>query len=383
MIAVVVGWDIGGANVKAARLASAGDDVISGLARTTCGASSGAAGPITGVRGTARPRPGLSSTVPGPRVAVRPFALWREPDRLAAVLTEVGAELGAADVMAITMTAELADCFASKREGVCFVLDAFRRAFPDAAAWVYGLDGSFHGLAAAQREPLRFAAANWLATATWIAQRAPDALLIDVGSTTTDVVPIVGGRVRARGRTDTERLALGELVYTGILRTPVCALIRRVPLRGAWCRVAAEHFAIAADAYLWLRRIESAEYSCETPDGRGTTRHDAGRRLARMVCGDHESLSPEDITGIARRIIAAQTRVIASAVTDVLAGLRAGAPSSAVIAGAGYRLAATVARRAGLDVLRLEHLAGSIQTPAVSAAAPAAAVANLLVRFLA
>ena len=66
----------------------------------------------------------------------------------------------------------------------------------------------------------------------------PDALLIDVGSTTADVVPIVAGRVAATGRNDLERLQAGELVYTGVLRTNLAAIARacRSAAAGARCR---------------------------------------------------------------------------------------------------------------------------------------------------
>ena len=159
--------------------------------------------------------------------------------------------------MAVTMTAELADCFTTKREGVAFVLDAFHTAFPAIDPWVYGVDGRFRSAAAARKQPLEVAAANWMATATLVARSIPDALLLDVGSTTADVIPIVAGRVAARGRTDPDRLRTGELVYTGALRTPVCAIVRSVPLCGRLCRVAAEHFAVAADVHLWLGWIEA------------------------------------------------------------------------------------------------------------------------------
>ncbi|MGH7507012.1 MAG: hydantoinase/oxoprolinase family protein, partial [Longimicrobiales bacterium] len=222
----VAGWDIGGANVKAV--------LVNG-----------------------------HEAVPV-RVITQPYALWREPHRLVEVLTEIGTKLGTAGVMAVTMTAELADCFATKREGVRFVLDACARAFPAATTRVYGLDDRFHTLDEAARDPHRVAAANWLAAATWAARHHPDAILLDVGSTTTDIVPIVGGRACVQGRTDTDRLVSGELVYTGMLRTPVCALVRRVRLGDSWCRTAAEHFAIAADAHVWLRRIAPADYTCDT-----------------------------------------------------------------------------------------------------------------------
>ena len=211
----VLGWDIGGANVKAA----------------------------------------LVSTLRDPRVVERPFALWREPRELPRVLGEIAGSLGGARRMAVTMTAELADCFATKGEGVASVLDAFGVAFPDVRPRVFGVDGRFRSSEAARARPLRVAAANWMASAMLVAEATPDALFVDVGSTTTDIIPIVAGRVVPHGRTDVARLRSGELVYTGLLRTPVCAIVRSLPVRGRRCRVAAELFAIAADAHRWLGHI--------------------------------------------------------------------------------------------------------------------------------
>jgi probable H4MPT-linked C1 transfer pathway protein len=332
---MIVGWDVGGANIKAASL-----------------------------RG------------PSPCVVERPFALWREPGRLADVLAEVAQKLGRAEQMAVTMTAELADCYATKREGVGAVLDAFETAFPDARLRIFGVDARFRSVAAARRWPLRVAAANWMASATLVAEMEPDALFIDVGSTTTDVVPIVGGRVVARGHSDPARLRSGELVYTGALRTPVSAIVRALPWRGRCCRVAAEHFAIAADAHLWLARIAERDYTCETADGRGRGREEAGARLARMVCADFDLLRAGDITAIAERIAQAQVRQIASGIRQVLRRLGRARPSLAVLAGQGAFLAREAAEAQGLAVCGLEERLG----PAAARAAPAAAVAHLLAR---
>jgi len=332
----ILGWDVGGANVKAARI---GED-------------------------------GQSE----PKVFERPFTLWREPHRLPVVLAEAADQLGGARTMAVTMTAELADCFATKREGVVFVLDAFRTAFPDVQPWVYGVDGRFRSAAAARRRPHKVAAANWMASATLVARTFPDALFLDVGSTTTDVIPIVAGRVAARGRTDPARLRTGELVYTGALRTPVCAIVRSVPLRGRRCRVAAEHFAVVADVHLWLGRIEEGDYTCETPDGRGRGRSEAGARLARVVCADLEMLGPGDITAIAEHVARAQVRQIAGGVRQVMRRLGSACPRVAVLAGQGTFLARAAAEEVGLATRDLADEIGS----AAARSAPAAAVAYLL-----
>lgn len=207
-----------------------------------------------------------------------------------------------------------------------------------------------------------------------VARTAPDALFIDVGSTTTDVIPIVAGRVAARGRTDPARLLTGELVYTGALRTPVCAIVRSVPLRGRRCRVAAEAFAIVADVHLWLGRIEEGDYSCETPDGRGRGRPQAGARLARVVCADLEMLGPGDITAIAEHVARAQVRQIVGGVRQVMRRLASACPRVAVLAGQGAFLARAAAEEVGLATSDMAEDLGS----AAAWAAPATAVAYLL-----
>lgn len=335
MTGPILGWDVGGANLKAARI----DD-------------------------------GRSEA----RVVERPFALWRAPDRLAAMLAEIAEALGRTDVMAVTMTAELADCFATKREGVACVLDALGTAFPGVDQWIYGVDGRFRSPAAARRAPRQVAAANWRASAALVARTAPDALFIDVGSTTTDVIPIIGGQVVARGKTDPARLRTGELVYTGLLRTPVCAIVTWLPLRGRRCRVAAEHFAVAADAQVWLGRIGADDYTCETPDGRGRSVREAGARLARMVCADLEMLAPADITAIAEHVVRAQVRQIANGIRQVMRRLGSSCPRVAMIAGHGAVLGCEAAQSLGLEVKDMRAEAGT----AVAHAAPAAAVAYLL-----
>ena len=332
----ILGWDVGGANLKAARLA---DDDTSEPSMLQC-----------------------------------PFPLWREPHRLAAVLLEAADRLGGARTMAVTTTAELADCFATKREGIAFVLDAFRAAFPDVQPWVYSVDGRFRSAEAARHRPHRVAAANWMASATLVARTCPDALFVDVGSTTTDVIPIVAGRVAVRGRTDPSRLRSGELVYTGRLRTPLCAIVRAVPLGGRRCRIAAEHFAVAADVHRWLGRIDESEYTCETPDGRGRSRLDAAARIARMVCADLEMIGLGEVDAIADHISRAQVRQIASGIRQVMRRLGPACPRVAVLAGEGTFLARAAAEEVGLAPRDLADEVGSD----AARSAPAAAVAYLL-----
>jgi probable H4MPT-linked C1 transfer pathway protein len=199
----VIGWDVGGVNTKVACVAG---------------------GRVRAVRG-------------------RPYELQRAPDALVRLLRELAAEVHAdpdAAQHAVTMTAELSQMFRTKKDGVAFVLDAITTAFPTAAVHVFTVDGRFMGVDEACRHPLSVAAANWAATAWAVADHHPDALLIDIGTTSTDVIPIVSGSVAASGRTDPDRLASGELVYTGAVRTPAEAIASHVPFGPGLAGVSAE-----------------------------------------------------------------------------------------------------------------------------------------------
>jgi probable H4MPT-linked C1 transfer pathway protein len=237
------------------------------------------------------------------------------------------------------MTAELSDAFRTKQEGVAFVLDAVEEVFGDPR--VLTTAGELIAVEEARTRPWDVAAANWVATARAVADERPDALLIDVGSTTADVIPIAGGRIAATGRNDLERLLAGELVYTGALRTNLAAIASRVPVRGGWCPVASELFAISADVHLVLGHLNA--YDCPTPDGRPATVEFARERIARLVCSDVEQLDEPEIDAIAAYLHDEQVRQIAE-----------GAPQQngpVVAAGAGAFLARAVAARLGREAI--------------------------------
>jgi probable H4MPT-linked C1 transfer pathway protein len=193
----------------------------------------------------------------------------------------------------------------------------------------------------ARKRPWDVAAANWVATALAVADEHPDALLIDVGSTTADVVPIVAGRIGAVGKNDLERLLAGELVYTGVLRTNLAAIAPRVPVGGGWCPVASELFAISGDVHLVLGHLEPEAYDCPTPDGRPATVEFARERIARLVCSDVEQLEAAEIDAIAAYLHGKQVRQIAEA-AQVHDG-------PVVAAGAGAFLAREVAASLGRE----------------------------------
>ena len=239
------------------------------------------------------------------RAVSRPYEVWRDREGLAGVVREVVAAVAEEppELVALTTTAVLSDAFRTKREGVGVVLDAVEAAIGERVRLlVFTTAGELVSLAAARARPVEVAAANWVASGLAVGALHPDALMIDVGSTTADVIPIAGGRVAAAGRTDLDRLLAGELVYTGLLRSNLATIAARVPVRGAWCPVASELFAISADVHLVLGHIGPDAYTCPTPDGRPATVAAARERVARLVCSDVEQLGPGEIDAIAAHL---------------------------------------------------------------------------------
>jgi probable H4MPT-linked C1 transfer pathway protein len=253
-------------------------------------------------------------------------------------------------VAAVVMSGELADCFSSKKEGVSFIVSAVRAAFPGAR--FYGTDGKFHSRAIVQ-----LAAANWLASAGYLCDLYPDAVLLDVGSTTTDIIPLTRFS-DLTGLTDLARLQNGYLLYTGMLRTTLPALLRTVEIDGKSTPVSSEYFAISADAHLVLKHINPALYTCDTPDRKGKARTAALRRLARVVCADLDEIGRDNAEGIARQFWDVQKTRICDTARDIMH--RSGA-SEIVTAGIGADL---FARELGGHTLRKELGAAADALPA-------------------
>jgi len=231
------------------------------------------------------------------------------------------------DATAVVMSGELADCFTDKMQGITFIMNAVRGVFP--GAHFYGTDAAFH------RSPVpQLAAANWLASADFLRERYPDAVLLDVGSTTADIIPLARFRDLC-GLSDLHRLQNGYLIYTGMLRTNIVTLLSSVNLDGIDTPVSSEYFATSADAHLVLCHITPAEYTCDTPDKKEKTTEAALRRLARVVCADLEEIGEAGAMQVAGQFWDRQRAMIGDQVRRVVRETHA---SGVIVAGTGAPL---------------------------------------------
>ena len=247
----VIGWDIGGAHIKAA--------VLKG-------------GRIQHVEQQACP-------------------LWKGIEYLHSAVNAILDRIATLPTLhAVTMTGELVDCFESRRHGVDAIIAAMQQLLPHADLAIYAGNRGFLSPAdlMADDYPL-IASANWLASAALTASKIKAALMVDIGSTTTDIILLDQHHVMATGYTDYQRLVSGELLYTGVVRTAVMALCREAEFRGQTMGLMAEYFATMADVYRLTGELPLEHDQTETADGQDKSLTASAIRLSRMTGYEFDS----------------------------------------------------------------------------------------------
>ncbi|MEM2058702.1 MAG: hydantoinase/oxoprolinase family protein, partial [Thermoproteota archaeon] len=154
---MIVGVDVGGANIKASILRE---------------------GPPLELRSTKLHNP-----------------LWlKGPESLRDSIKRAVDRLGGLDEtkhVAITMTAELSDVFKDKREGVEFTVKAAEEALGDVR--IINVHGKLLKPKDAVSRYMEVAAANWWSVGWFSSLIEDNCIVIDVGSTTTTITPVVNG----------------------------------------------------------------------------------------------------------------------------------------------------------------------------------------------
>jgi probable H4MPT-linked C1 transfer pathway protein len=318
---VVFGWDVGGAHVKVSIADAAG--TLVDVAQWAC-------------------------------------PLWQGLAHLERVVDDVFARWPAAGAPgsrhAVTMTGEMVDLFADREQGVRVLVQTLAARLGNFARFFAGQRG-WLGVADALVEWRGVASANWLATSQWVATQLPDALLIDIGSTTTDIVPIVDARVASRGSNDATRLVTGELVYQGVARTPLCGVAHRIAFRGETAGVMNEWFATSADVYRLTGELWPPHDQHPSADNGPKTVDASCARLARMIGCDAADASADEWRAFAHTWRLEQLRTIGASVAQVCDAHPQLADAPLVGAGCGRFLAAALARETARPYVDFSALA--------------------------
>lgn len=322
----VIGWDVGGAHLKASLLDAKG--CLQQVLQVPC-------------------------------------ALWRGLAELETAIDVVLAAFAMPTALhAITMTGELVDLFQNRKQGVqaiCAVMDAKLKGEKRIYAGALNADyAAFVTLNGVEQQWPHIASANWLASASFAGRQVQHGLLMDIGSTTSDFVLLQNQSPVCQGFTDASRMQADELVYAGVVRTPLMAVAQKVRFANRATSVAAEYFATTADVYRLTGDLAPADDMADTADGNDKTPLASARRIARMIGHDVEDFAMDDWIKLAHEFKAQQVSRLKTAAAQHLARLEntdiQPEAISIIGAGAGSFLAKEVAQALHvqyMDVMQL------------------------------
>ncbi len=338
-----IGWDIGGAHVKAAVLNSEAEVVA---------------------------------------VYQEPCPLWKGLEQLRIAVHNIQQKVAVLDYYhAITMTGELVDFFEDRNDGVKQIIATMLTLLsPRRCLFYAGATGFLESNQIDATHYQAIASANWLASASVAAQKRCGGLFVDIGSTTTDILLFQQGRVQAQGYTDYQRLISQELIYTGIIRTAVMAVAQTAVDQNQVIGIMAEYFATMADVYRVTEELDERHDQTESADGAEKTTIASARRLSRMIGCD---FYPEELPRwrqFAENIRAQQLQKIQQACELKLQTVDCSKPHSVIGAGVGRFLVKQMAQNLGCDYVDFSELMQQATNPiglAVADCAPAVAVAWL------
>lgn len=318
-----------------------------------------------------------------------PFPMWSQyaalQDTIRNLLDTYQTEQGRFEALAVTMTGELADCFTSKQQGVLYIAQAASAAAAaanDAArVFFYETGGEWSDAEVIPTRWNKLAASNWYAMAQYSCQILPRGthLLIDIGSTTADIIPIVDGAIVTNAVDDTSRLQQAQLVYCGVERTSLCSLTSELSIDGVQTPIAREHFATTLDVFLLTDEIPERPTCNDTADGEAAIKSAAHRRMARMICQCPELLTTTQSRQMALDIRATMIGLLTHALQRVTTDLGKTVDSVIAVGQGDFLLPDIVGDKTSIQWLSDLHPEGC---DGLARIGPAFAVATLLHQHL-
>ena len=338
----IIGWDIGGAHLKAAIVTKQG--LIEQVFLEAC-------------------------------------PLWQGMSQLEQAVQSILSQLPLSNYLhVITMTGELVDCFDNRDQGVSSIIATMQKLLAGQDLAVYaGMRGFLSPADISPQEYLYIASANWLASASLAARQVGEGLFIDIGSTTTDLLLLNHHQVNTQAYTDYQRLVSGELIYTGIVRTAIMAITQSAEFKGVQLGLMAEYFATMADVYRLTGDLNEAHDHTATADGHEKTSLRSAIRLSRMIAYEFNQQDWNDWLAFAHHLKNLQKQRVLAGITKRLSQTNSISSPKLIGAGIGRFLVKEIATEQGYAYQDFAEMLPQTNGLTIDAndCAPAVAVAYL------
>ncbi|MCC3144110.1 H4MPT-linked C1 transfer pathway protein [Halanaerobium sp. Z-7514] len=313
----VTAWDIGGANIKASRIE-------------------------------------YEKNISNIKSSSHFFPIWDQSKDPLLIIKDISEELGSSDYFAVTMTAELADRFNNKAEGVNYIIELFEKNFKEKNIFYCDYYGNLK-----QKFEIKaiktLAAANWAVSAKFLAEFFADFILFDLGSTSTDLIPVKNSKLINRGKTDNERLFWGELIYLGYLRSNLSFLVDQLPYQGKMITPINEYFASTADIHLLKGIIDQSEYNIPTADAKAKNRKAALSRVARLLSLDLNIASEAEIELIVNYIYQKEIDLLYEKIVQLYSRVDPSFETIILANKGAFKFADDLKKKEDLKILNLEN----------------------------
>ena len=244
--------------------------------------------------------------------------LWKSTDLLKKILHSVCRKYkrGFNIINVITMSGEMCDIFDSRNQGVKHILEIFKNINKE--NYVFSTKKPFFFKLSKKINPESISSANWFATAKFLETKVNNAIAVDVGSTTTDIIVIKKGVCINKNYSDFSRLQSSELIYMGILRTPIHAVTKEIYSGQKKFSIIPENFSNMSDVYRILSDIKPKIDYSENCDSKNKSYRNSLVRFSRIIGFDYHSKNERIVINLAKKIKLYQKNFLMQKITYTL-----------------------------------------------------------------
>ena len=210
-------------------------------------------------------------------------------------------------ICGITMTAELCDIFKSKKVGANQISNLCKKLkynylFYSTKENTFTKDvkGNYKSIISM----------NWHAVARFFSRYFKNLIIIDFGSTTTDFICIKDGMIINEGVDDLSRLSEGELIYTGVVRTPLFSIQNKIIYKNKIYHIIPELFSSTSDLYRVNNFIEKDFDIDDEADHQGKSVTKSLIRISRSFAIDYNNKNKKLLLDLSKILIQKQIKTI-------------------------------------------------------------------------